>query len=385
MPSMDVLIVGAGPSGLACAIACSLGGLSVHLADAIEPPIDKACGEGLLPEAIEALASLGIHLDDRSSHPLEGIRFLDGDGVTAESVFQQHARGVRRTVLHQLLVDRAVATGVKLHWKHTVQGIDQSSEGIFVRTNHGIFHPRYLVGADGHHSRVASAAGLDRSHVHSRRIGLRQHYARAPWSKCVEVYWSREGQAYVTPVSGDELCVAFVSRHKMESPAHALALYPELRARLDDAEPASRPRGGVTLHRTLSKVAAGHIALVGDASGSVDAVTGMGLSLSFRQAVALASAIRGDDLPAYTREHHRIQRPAIMMSRALLLLDRSAALRTFTIRTFRRYPKLFQGLLELHSGQVRPRVAGPHDLTMPGLRLAPTSLRHLHESPPLQR
>ena len=48
----DALIAGGGPAGLAAAIALRQKGLDVLVADALWPPIDKACGEGLMPDAL---------------------------------------------------------------------------------------------------------------------------------------------------------------------------------------------------------------------------------------------------------------------------------------------------------------------------------------------
>ena len=73
----DVLVVGAGPAGLATAIAAAANGLRVVVADARRPPINKPCGEGLLPEAVDALRSIGIELDSSLGCPLKGFRFSD--------------------------------------------------------------------------------------------------------------------------------------------------------------------------------------------------------------------------------------------------------------------------------------------------------------------
>ena len=58
----DVFISGGGPAGLATAIAARSEGFRVTLADASRPPIDKACGEGLMPEALAAASQIGIHI-----------------------------------------------------------------------------------------------------------------------------------------------------------------------------------------------------------------------------------------------------------------------------------------------------------------------------------
>ncbi len=61
----DVAILGGGPAGLAAALALRQRGCRVAVYDAQRPPIDKACGEGLMPEAVRLLRGLGVALDER--------------------------------------------------------------------------------------------------------------------------------------------------------------------------------------------------------------------------------------------------------------------------------------------------------------------------------
>ncbi|WP_158790539.1 NAD(P)/FAD-dependent oxidoreductase [Granulicella sp. L60] len=354
----DVAIVGAGPAGLACAIASARHGLKVDVIDAMQPSIDKACGEGLIPDSIAALSALGFDRNEDfcpfETHQLRGIRFF-GAPATVPTIVQAvfpgtPGLGIRRTVLHQLLLQRAIHLGVRFHWQNSVQGISTTSTGTLIQTNRQSLTARYLVGADGHHSRIAAWAGLTQSRLHSRRIGLRQHYTLAPWSDFIEVYWSDHGQAYITPISPTEICVAFLSNHKHPTPAAALQHFPELQRRLAPALPSDTPRGAITLGRTLHRVTSGNIALIGDASGSVDAITGEGLSLCFRQAAALSLALKTDNLAAYQQAHRRIQRLPTLMSRTLLLMDRHPRLRTVALTTFQRHPRLFERLLQIHIG-----------------------------------
>jgi menaquinone-9 beta-reductase len=360
-PACDVLIVGGGPAGLASAIAAARHGLHVEVIDAMKPPIDKACGEGLMPDALEALAAVGFtNLDqilrETENHRLRGIRFI-GDQtsphpLTTEAAFP-HApgRGIRRTVLHQILLDRATSLGVRFHWDNSVQSIAPTAEGTLVHSNRQTLRARYLIGADGPSSRVATWAGLTEASVQSRRIGLRQHYTIAPWTDFVEVYWSNIGQAYVTPNSSHEVCVAFIANKKFPSSEQALSHFPALRHRLALSQPNGPARGSITLCRKLRRVTHANIALVGDASGSVDAVTGEGLALCFRQAAALSEALSANNLTLYQQAHRRIQRLPSLMSRSLLLMDRSPALRDTVIRAFHHKPWLFERLLQIHIGQ----------------------------------
>ena len=55
---IDVVVIGGGPVGLATAIAARGHGLSVRVIDRQRPPIDKACGEGLMPAGVRALARM---------------------------------------------------------------------------------------------------------------------------------------------------------------------------------------------------------------------------------------------------------------------------------------------------------------------------------------
>lgn len=380
---LDLLIVGAGPAGLACAIATASRGLKVTVVDAMRAGIDKACGEGLMPDALTALAALGFDpgndLSSIETAPLGGIRFLcEQTGslpmITTEAAFPSGpGRGIRRTVLHQFLLERAISLGVRFEWETVARGITQDEDSVQLHTNRQSLTARYLVGADGHQSRVAASANLEEASVYSRRIGLRQHYAVTPWTNFVEVYWSNRGQAYVTPISPATVCVAFISNRRFSSPTEALTHFPGLQRHIASVtaapQPIGAPRGAITIGRSLRRVRSGNIALVGDASGSVDAVTGEGMALGFRQAAALASALAADDLSTYQSAHRNIQRIPTLMSRSLLLMDRYPRLCARTLNTFERNPKLFARLLQMHIGHAPVQFFGRDGLLATGLHL----------------
>src|SRR5271167_3063372 len=117
MHSTDVFVIGGGPAGLAAAIAARQRGWRVVVADGAKPPIDKACGEALMPDAMVALQRLGISLPATEAYPLSGVRFLSS-GLSAEAVFPSGTCGlsIRRTTLHRIMIERAAALGVELLW-----------------------------------------------------------------------------------------------------------------------------------------------------------------------------------------------------------------------------------------------------------------------------
>jgi flavin-dependent dehydrogenase len=165
------------------------------------------------------------------------------------------------------------------------------------------------------------------------------------------------GQAYVTPISSSELCVAFVYR-KRPPTLDDLSLFPALQDRLNHATPIGATRGAITLTRSLRQVTRGNVALVGDSSGSVDAITGDGLALCFQQSLALVQAIETGSLAPYRKAHARISRRPLLMSHLFLLMDQHPALFTRALHAFSRRPSLFPDLLSMHAGEEPLRLLG---------------------------
>src|SRR5437868_2477861 len=111
-----VCVVGAGPAGLAAAIALRQTDCEVTVVDCAVPPVDKACGEGLMPDSIAALEELGIELPPDVGFPFRGIQFSDRLSSVEADFPNGFARGVRRTVLHNLLIQHATKAGVPIIW-----------------------------------------------------------------------------------------------------------------------------------------------------------------------------------------------------------------------------------------------------------------------------
>jgi len=336
MSEADVFVISGGPAGLAAAIAASRMGMRVVVADGNRPPIDKPCGEGMMPDSRRMAARLGIELPDSLGFEFRGIRF-HGAGREVESNFPRgRGMGVRRTALHAVLVRAAERAGVELRWDSPVADM-------------GKIGARWIVGADGSSSRVRRWAELDRCVWNSRRYAYRQHFAIAPWTDCMEVYWGEGCQIYVTPVAAGEVCLALISRDPHLRLEDALLLhFPALHQRLDGAGTTSRERGSVTSTVRLRSVARGNVALIGDASGSVDAITGEGLCLSFRQAEVLAKAMARGHLSAYNRAHPRLALRPHLMAQSMLMLDRGPGIRRWVLGAMSAQPWIFRSLLAFH-------------------------------------
>jgi flavin-dependent dehydrogenase len=467
----DLLVIGGGPAGLATAIQARLAGLSVRVLDRCRPPIDKACGEGLMPDAVARLGELGVALPPGEGCRIRGIRYLDGDTV-AEGVFPRAGGlGVRRLDLHRALVRRAEELGVELCWGVAATGLAPAqpaparpsgepapvaqpgtpaprlaeepgrwlASGAYTdRAGLELAAARWVVGADGLRSRVRQWAGLEPSSPpdRSRRFGVRRHFACRPWSDMVEVYWGPGCEAYVTPVGprlvgvamlwggpersavadgqadvADEQAGALAAPTAFASGAaralasfdHLLASFPALAARLAGAPPASRDRGAGPLLQRARAVVRGNVALVGDAAGYVDAITGEGLAVALHQAVALVAALApatraagnqpaapevttlhaklpyagaleaialnatapgrpaaSDDqaLARYAAAQRRIGRLPDNMTSLLLAIERRPRLRRRVVRALAAEPALFSRLLGIHARALPPARLG---------------------------
>jgi flavin-dependent dehydrogenase len=334
----DVFVIGGGPAGLAAAIAARQRNLRVIVADGNTPPVDKPCGEGLLPDARAAAERLGLSIPESIGFEFRGVRFHAGERRVEADFPRGCGIGVRRTALHQWLIGMAERAGADLRWATPVSRISEISA-------------RWIVGSDGAASRVRTQAGLEATLWNSRRFASRRHFAVEPWTDCMEIYWGPGCQIYVTPVARNEVCLSLISRQPTLRLSEAIdRSFPALRQRLDGAAPTSRERGTVTATRRLRRVTSGNVALIGDASGSVDAITGEGICLAFKQAALLAGAMADGDLALYNRAHPCLSRRPRWMAKTMLLLDRGAAARSLGFAALQMQPWMFRKLLAVHVG-----------------------------------
>jgi flavin-dependent dehydrogenase len=379
---IDVLVVGGGPVGLATAIACTRAGLAVTIAEPRGAPIDKACGEGVMPAAVRRLAALGVTPD---GHPLRGIRYLD-ERHRADARFRHgDGLGVRRTVLHAALASRAAALGIPV-LPVRVTSFEQHPSHVRAA---GI-EARYLVAADGLHSTIRRCLGRDSAAPGSpsvpapgarrvvARYGLRRHYRIAPWTDLVEVYWAAHAEAYVTPVGDDMIGVALLAngggnsgdrphgnqphgnqpngdqhggeRGERGDFASRLSAFPALAERLAGAPDASEVRGAGPMRQDVRRRVYGRVLLVGDASGYLDALTGEGIGVGLAQAEALAACLAADRPADYERAWRRVSSPAWRLTAVLLWSRNQPLLGTRLVPAAQHIPGLFSILVN-HAAQ----------------------------------
>ncbi len=350
----DILIAGGGPAGLAAGIRAAQLGLDCAIVEPKPAPIDKACGEGLMPAALASLEQLGVtHLD---GHPFRGIRYLDAyDGAkSATGDFATPGLGVRRTELHRRLHERAHRLGI--------ERIDGRVDSIEQHTTHieaSGLRARYLIAADGLHSSIRRQLDIGLEPRHHARYGVRRHFRRQPWADRVEVYWGERGEAYVTPIGDDLIGVAFLlpDGGRFED---LLPLFPLLAARLDGAECVTEARGGGPFEQRVARRVADRVLLVGDAAGYLDPLTGEGVALGVSTACAAVEAIAAGEPQAYERRYRHITREYYWLTGMLLHISRRRWLHRPMIEALARVPALFDKCLALLGGESHdPQIVVP--------------------------
>lgn len=302
---IDVAIAGAGPAGIACAVALRRRdpSLRVVVLDRARFPRSKPCGGGLTGHADEAMRALGLELTVEScAAPRARVTF---GRLEREVALSRPVRVVRREEFDASLVEQARALGVDVREATPLDGFRVERDRVELGAGGSTLQARVLVGADGVGSSV-------RKHLHGART---QENPSAPRDMPIRLFraeltqrssWPRDlmlydfsamseglrGYVWIFPAPGERLNVGL-----MHSPLHE----PRSGAQLTELLARHLRRFGVTLdaaprgwpawgYAPSSTVAGERLLLVGDAAG-IDALTGEGIAVGLEEGLVAADTI----------------------------------------------------------------------------------------------
>lgn len=290
-----------------------------------------------MPHALALLQRMDVQPPGK---PFHGITYLDSRHRVTGRFRGGAGRGVRRTALHAGLLDAATAAGV--HIEHGDIGpVSQNATSVHCNG----FHARYLAAADGLHSPIRTGLGLAQESRGPRRWGIRRHILMAPWSDCVEVYWSDDEEAYVTPVADDCVGIAVLTSRRGGFDEH-LRAFPALQERIC-GQAHGQDRAAGPLRQKVRSRTAGRVMLVGDAAGYVDALTGEGLGIAFGAAEILVDCVAADRTGDYDRLWRKMSRRYRLLTAAVLRGSGMPMVRPRIVPAAARFPRVFRAAVNL--------------------------------------
>ena len=372
----EVVVVGGGPAGLSAALICARRGLDTTIVEKRTFPVIKACGEGLMPGGVDALKRLVPQelINKMEYQKFSGIRYIAPNGECTSGYFGKgDGWGIERSELSKLLGQASEKEPKIKILQNTVATVKGSPEQPIVHFNDQTLRPKLLIAADGLHSPIRRWAGLNGPPSKLKRWGLRQHYQIKPWANLVEVHWSKDMEAYVTPVSPNTVGVAVLSHRELISSwqkpislKETLQIFSDLGPKLLLSEAKDQLIGIGPLHQTVKRTGTGKVVLVGDAAGYLDAITGEGISNAMEQALLMDRILekqkektRLDELVIdYSNQLPALMRSYYWLTRLTLLLHRRPSLVNQVVKVFQKTPWLFNYLLDLNSARSFSEAAG---------------------------
>jgi flavin-dependent dehydrogenase len=386
----DVVIAGGGIAGSTLAILLGRRGLEVEVYERAQFPREKPCGEGLMPAGVAVLERMGLG-SAAGGAAFCGVRYHFGER-TAEGRFPAVAglpaagRGLRRKHFDALLLETAARTpGVRVVTGARVEGSYVENgrvAGIVVEGE--AKRARLTVAADGAHSRMRHALGLDAA-PRRKRIGMRAHFRLAEGKsqpQWVDVFARRGYELYVTPLPERELLVAGLAHEgAVSGPLEKVfekwwRNEPELAARLESAERVTPLASISPLAGRARKGVAPGVVLLGDAAGFLDPITGGGMTQALMAAELLAerySACARDEkkwLEEFDRERAAMLRDYRWLTAGVLWLSERPRLGEWLLAGLQWTPGFMSHLIGVSGGVrrlfrpgVHPSAATPRSMT----------------------
>jgi geranylgeranyl reductase family protein len=289
---MEIAVVGGGPGGSWAAILLARRGHTVTLFDP-QAPWEKPCGGGVTFRALDRFEIFSSALPRKR---IEDIIVYFGDTSSVKVTPQRPLIIVSRKELGQSLLEEAARSGVQIVQERVTQ-LHRDKRRWRIATKQHSIEADFVVGADGATSfvRRTLATPLPPQDL-CITLG---YYIPGDVSATVKIFFVQSLEGYIWSFPRpDHISYGLISRSGPGRTARAKELLSNFIAAdlgsdvMEDAEFYSAPVPSLSPASWAKNVIAGdQWALVGDAAGLVDPITGEGIYFAFRSAEILAGTI----------------------------------------------------------------------------------------------
>jgi geranylgeranyl reductase family protein len=311
LPDADVVIVGAGPAGCAAAYDLAVDGMGALLLDRHDFPRRKICAGGLTAKSLRALRYRIDPLIQRTVHSMavscrlrRRKRLSSADPVCFL---------VERSAFDAFCLRQTLSAGARFARIRRIVSIAESNGGVSVITDRGKIRSRFLIGADGVHSRVRRLTGR---FARIRRAFAVEGIVERPPSPTLplgfDFSWVKDGYGWVFPKNG-HINVGLYGLHSdARMTRRHLADYAA--RRIGGPPPVHVAGYPLGIGGWRYRPGRGRILLTGDAAGLADPLLGEGLFNAITSGQLAAAAIRaastggGDACRCYARALQSVQR-----------------------------------------------------------------------------
>jgi 2-polyprenyl-6-methoxyphenol hydroxylase-like FAD-dependent oxidoreductase len=336
----DVVIVGAGPTGLTLACSLAAQGVGYVIIDKAGQGANTSRAAVIHARTLEVLDEIGVTEElCRRGVVVPRFTIRDRDRALLQVPFDGLPTKYPYTVMlpqnitEQILAERLTAGGGTVHWRHQLTGIDNGDDGVTATiagpgdTVHRI-RARYVAGCDGMHSVVRERTGIgftgDR---YAESFVLADVRMRWPYAGDeVNLFFSPRGLVVVAPLPDQRYRIVATLDDAPESPDAA-----DVQSLLDARGPSIAPAKVTEVvwssrfrvhHRLAGSYRRGSVFLAGDAAHVHSPAGGQGMNTGIQDAVVLARLLtdaitaRTDtvDLDAYERQRRPVAAAVVTMT-----------------------------------------------------------------------
>lgn len=209
---VDVIVIGAGIAGSACAVQLAGMGHDTVLLDRKAFPRHKTCGEFMSPETLEMLAYVGVDPFAFQVEPsvMNSAKIIMPNGGEIDSALPGQAWGISRYELDMMLHQQAVEAGASIVSKAMVLDIvqlDDHSYRVSVRQGKEVvhYHAKSVIGAYGTpRPKFVQGVEIDAPLDSEVYVGVKSHYTGIKTEPRVELYFCEGGYVGISPIEGGE-------------------------------------------------------------------------------------------------------------------------------------------------------------------------------------